>query len=605
MQLNALQKVMKYRITKEMIVLFLLSMAIGLVPYGYVIILAVMGYLFLRENEEKYICLIGYLVSVLIHGITKMYEQTLLIAVYFALLMALHMFLHNPSSFVYGSGLILLVVFGKLIKQYPESYLIICCVLYLLIAYEMRSLLFEKNQAFIFLVTVIVNCLVMQLTFFNNEVLKLVLLSVLAFEAMYLDIKPYLILFFISCILYSLSFTLSSSFFCVLLCILLSKESKVIAILLYVITAYSMDISVFEIAIMTGCFLVAFNMTFEKYTHIDITSENQSSIILMERLADICHEFPDDSRMQSMETVLRSSGEEMRRMNEEHTKAMQIRDILAGYYYDVINVELTYNAALYVKIKMNDVTKTEIKEEVIPILESFLKTPVYLMEYSKANMLHSYHECTLVVYPFIKVKYDYLQSGKDTVCGDYIMALKQGEQQMFVLSDGMGYGVKAKEQSSLVAKILMELSYVNMPFLSVLRLLNDILMARQLDSYATLDLLSVDTITKQAYLYKAGSFDTYLVRNNKVYSFKSDSIPLGIVSKIDVNVYSFKVQYEDVIIMVSDGFEHPHLKKWILENAMKSTGMMVKNIYAEREKCGIDDDVSILVLRMENCFNFL
>ena len=77
------------------------------------------------------------------------------------------------------------------------------------------------------------------------------------------------------------------------------------------------------------------------------------------------------------------------------------------------------------------------------------------------------------------------------------------------------------------------------------------------------------------------------------------------VSKIDVNVYSFKVQYEDVIIMVSDGFEHPHLKKWILENAMKSTGMMVKNIYAEREKCGIDDDVSILVLRMENCFNFL
>ena len=515
------------------------------------------------------------------------------------------MFLHNPSSFVYIGGFILIGTYLWFIKEYPINYIILCLSVFLLIAYELRSLLFDKQQAFIYLISLICNLMIIRLTFFNNEALQIILLVALVIEAMYLDIKPYLILYFLTSIIFSLSFVLPLSFMVVLLSVLLSKESKLIAIILYVMIAYGMKLPLMEIVVLTGCFLSVYNMTFEKYIQVESNNDNQSSIVLLERLADICKEFKDDDRMASFEMVLRSSKEELQRLNEDHIKSSQIKDILRSYYYDVIDVDVTYNSALYINLKLNDINKYDIKEEIIPILTNYLKSSVYLMEYAKANMLHSYHECTLVVYPFIKVKYDYWQNGKDKVCGDYIMALRQQEQQLFILSDGMGYGVKAKEQSSMVAKILMELTCVKMPFMSVLRLMNEILLARQLDSYATLDLLCVDTILKQAYLYKAGSFDTYLVRNNKVYSFKSDSIPLGIVSKIDVNVYSFKVQCDDVIVMVSDGFEHKNLKRWILDNASKSTSVMVKNICSEREKAGVDDDVSILVIRMENCFNFL
>lgn len=605
MLLSYFQNILHYKFQKEAIVLLLLSVAIGFVSYGYIVISAVLGYLFLRENEEKYICILGYVLATLIKGNVSSYEALLVVLTYFLLLLALHLLLHNPSVYVYVSGLAILYIYMLFVKNYPIKYTIIYAIIFLLIAYELRSLLFERQQAFLFLISCICNCLIIQLTFLNNDTLKLLIMGVLLVEAMYLDLRQYLVVFLATSILQSLSFELSASLIILLISIIISKESKSIALIMYWLMAYGTNASLFEISVITACFLMVYNISFETYINNIKEEDNQSSIVLLNRLADICGEFIDDERMKSFETVLRTSSEELQKMNEEHMKENQIKDILQSYYYDVISVDMTYNGALYINLKMNDISKGEVKEEILPLLGSYLKTPVYLMEYARANMLHSYHECVLVVYPYIKVKYDYLQSSKGNVCGDSIMALKQNEQQMFILSDGMGHGEKAKEQSSLVAKILLDLSQVRMPFMSVLKLMNEILLVRGLECYATLDLLCIDTVMRQAYLYKAGSFDTYLIRNDKVYSFKSDSIPLGIISKIDVNLYSFKVQCDDLLVLVSDGFEHPSLKKWILDSANSSTGVMVKNIFNERSMVGVDDDMSILVIKVENCFNFL
>ena len=86
MQFNVLDRIMRYRLTKEMIILFLLSLIVGFIPYGYIIICAMLGYLFLRENEEKYLCITGYFVAVILRGLTFSYEQVLVVSIYFGLL---------------------------------------------------------------------------------------------------------------------------------------------------------------------------------------------------------------------------------------------------------------------------------------------------------------------------------------------------------------------------------------------------------------------------------------------------------------------------------------------------------------------------------------
>ncbi|MBR3693216.1 MAG: SpoIIE family protein phosphatase [Erysipelotrichales bacterium] len=306
----------------------------------------------------------------------------------------------------------------------------------------------------------------------------------------------------------------------------------------------------------------------------------------------------------ALQDVLENNAKELEQTIEYDRIPSIIQDVLAVYKYEVVDLEVVYDNALYIHLKLYNTSYKDIISTLIPILEVALHTTVYLQHYDKADLIHSYHECLLMLHPCISIKYDSVQRASRDVCGDEINVVFRRECTTFLLSDGMGEGYQAKSQSTFAIRFISQLIQIGVPFQTMIKLINQLLLLKQRESFATLDILSIDSLTRRCLLYKSGSAQTYLIRNGTVMNFVSESLPLGIVSKISPDVYTFDVRENDLIVMMSDGAESECMEEWLKECKGRSPTTLVKHIYEKKEQEGIVDDLSILGVSVQKNSHF-
>ncbi|SHH51699.1 stage II sporulation protein E [Tepidibacter thalassicus] len=139
---------------------------------------------------------------------------------------------------------------------------------------------------------------------------------------------------------------------------------------------------------------------------------------------------------------------------------------------------------------------------------------------------------------------------------------------MVALSDGMGKGEKAFEESSLTIEILEKMMESKINEEISIDTINNMLILKSSDEiFSTVDLSIIDLKDGSVESVKMGACPSFIKRaKGGVEVISSSSLPVGIISEIKIDRDNRRVKEGDFIIMVSDGIVDAGKDKQLGEN---------------------------------------
>jgi stage II sporulation protein E len=206
-----------------------------------------------------------------------------------------------------------------------------------------------------------------------------------------------------------------------------------------------------------------------------------------------------------------------------------------------------------------------------------------------------------------------MSRGGYLLCGDNYthMEINDGKYMM-AISDGMGKGKKAYEESSITIDILEKLVDAKIDDEIVINTINNMLLLKSSDEmFSTLDLGIIDL--KKGYLetIKMGACSTYIKRQDSdVDLITSSSLPVGILSEINLDRQKVKVKDGDYIVMVSDGIidagkNNNMGDNWLiyfLQNIDSTNPKEISNLILNKaldiQNGEVEDDMTVLVTKI-------
>ncbi|MFC4777221.1 stage II sporulation protein E [Paenibacillus sp. GCM10023252] len=145
--------------------------------------------------------------------------------------------------------------------------------------------------------------------------------------------------------------------------------------------------------------------------------------------------------------------------------------------------------------------------------------------------------------------------GGDLLSGDSFTLVELGNGKYAVaISDGMGNGERARQESSAALSILQQLLQSGMDEKLAVKSVNSVLLLRSSDEvFATVDLALIDLNTAKTTFMKIGSTPSFIKRGNEVIPITANNLPIGILQDIDIDLVTMQLQPGDTLIMMSDG----------------------------------------------------
>ena len=202
--------------------------------------------------------------------------------------------------------------------------------------------------------------------------------------------------------------------------------------------------------------------------------------------------------------------------------------------------------------------------------------------------------------------------GGGLVSGDSFTTIELGAGKFaMAISDGMGNGNRAREESMETLRLLQQILQTGIPEKVAIKSINSILSLRTTDEmFATLDLAMMDLHDASVRFLKIGSTPSFIKRGEKMIKIEASNLPMGIIQEFDVDIVSEQMNAEDLLIMMSDGiFEGPRhvenidlwLKRKIREMATDDPQEVADLLLEEviRTRSGeIKDDMTVLVAKI-------
>ncbi len=190
----------------------------------------------------------------------------------------------------------------------------------------------------------------------------------------------------------------------------------------------------------------------------------------------------------------------------------------------------------------------------------------------------------------------------NTVSGDATGECRlPGGHVCFALSDGMGSGKKARQESEAAIDMLFRLYRAGMRRELIYENVNRLLLSKnETEMYATLDAVSIDLNTGEAELLKYGAPPCFLVRGKTVRTFCGESLPCGILEEARPSVIRMKLKPKDLLILCSDGVQDvlPEGTETALRSLFgtgKDPGELLLKLAESR---GSADDMTVVVVRV-------
>lgn len=146
------------------------------------------------------------------------------------------------------------------------------------------------------------------------------------------------------------------------------------------------------------------------------------------------------------------------------------------------------------------------------------------------------------------------RSGEEVAGDSYISRMLDGGRHVLALSDGMGSGVNALQESHAALHLMVESLRAGYTRAQAIDVVNALMfMCTGRDMYATMDLCVCDLHSGEAAFEKLGACASYVVRNGEIRSIGADTLPVGVLPDVEAQSLRMTLQEGDVVIMLTDG----------------------------------------------------
>ncbi len=191
----------------------------------------------------------------------------------------------------------------------------------------------------------------------------------------------------------------------------------------------------------------------------------------------------------------------------------------------------------------------------------------------------------------------------------HILNHLQGGKFLATLSDGMGNGHRASRESGAIITLLENFMEAGFDKTVAVKLINSVMVMKSAnDAFATVDMCMIDLNTGEAEFIKNGAEPSYIKRGRRIETIRSASLPVGIISQVEIERFIHRLNKGDMVVMVSDGMELKQGKEgWIRHSLEKADPKMPPQELADRlmEKAialkggEADDDMTVIILKLE------
>lgn len=244
----------------------------------------------------------------------------------------------------------------------------------------------------------------------------------------------------------------------------------------------------------------------------------------------------------------------------KHDKEGKIISKLKDHNVEVKNVAIANNSDGKKEIFINARTikgRLMTSKEASTIISNVLGKKIKIKQYTKSVIsrnwdIYSFEEdCN---YKILHGNARVTKNGTSISGDNFSFTELSNGKIVMMLSDGMGSGINAYEESELVIDTLEQL--LNSGFLleSAIWLVNSMMLQRtEGKSFTTLDISFIDLFTGVVECLKIGASTTFIKRDKWIETIQSTTLPVGVNGDGETDVVSKKLYDKDTIIMVSDG----------------------------------------------------
>ena len=146
------------------------------------------------------------------------------------------------------------------------------------------------------------------------------------------------------------------------------------------------------------------------------------------------------------------------------------------------------------------------------------------------------------------------RSGEEVAGDSYVSRSLPGGRHILALSDGMGSGAGARQESHAALSLLVEslrAGYTRSQAIDVVNAL--MLMCTGREMYATMDLCVADLHSGEAAFEKLGACASYVVREGEVRALGADTLPMGVLPDVESHSLRMTLRPGDVVLLMTDG----------------------------------------------------
>lgn len=189
------------------------------------------------------------------------------------------------------------------------------------------------------------------------------------------------------------------------------------------------------------------------------------------------------------------------------------------------------------------------------------------------------------------------------VSGDTVRVFETADNVAYgLISDGMGSGEEARRTSLFVADFLSASLGSGAGEATLMDIMNSVIRRRAEECGASVDLFSLDLVNADACFIKSGAAVSFIKRRSSLFRIKSQTVPVGLIGRVDAEKISVTVEVGDYIIMLSDGIDDDGDSAWLVELLNKPNRRSLNDyaslILSEAKQRGGRDDMSVLVMRV-------
>lgn len=143
----------------------------------------------------------------------------------------------------------------------------------------------------------------------------------------------------------------------------------------------------------------------------------------------------------------------------------------------------------------------------------------------------------------------------EEVSGDaYTLMHLDSGQLVMSLSDGMGSGTEANEESEYIIRLMEQLMETGFGKHAAVRLINSMMFLKSdKQAFSTIDMGMADLYTGKCEFIKIGAAASFIKHDGNVECISSSTLPVGAFTELDYEGITRSLTDGDIVIMVTDG----------------------------------------------------